>query len=76
MVTVASAGPNANHLHLAADRQLCQHVITQYFYRTDALPELNQQRQITEGNRSVNQQNAANSRITTKTSDNCCYSCA
>jgi len=28
----------ANHWHLAADRQPCQHLIS-YFYRPDALPD-------------------------------------
>ena len=36
-VAVASAGPYAN-LHLAPDRQPCQHPTTQFFYRPDALP--------------------------------------
>jgi len=30
-VSLALAGPYANHLHLAADRQPCQHLITQFF---------------------------------------------
>jgi len=30
-VAVASAGPYASHLHLVADRQPLQHLITQYF---------------------------------------------
>jgi len=29
-MTVASAGPYANHLHLAPDRQPCQHLITHF----------------------------------------------
>jgi len=29
-VAKASAGPYANHLHLAADRQQCQHLTTQF----------------------------------------------
>jgi len=37
-VAVASAGPYANHLHLAADRQPRQHLIN-LFYRPDALPD-------------------------------------
>jgi len=36
---VASAGPYANSLHLAADRQPHQRLITQFFYRLDALPD-------------------------------------
>jgi len=36
-VAVASAGPYAS-LHLAPDRQPCQHPTTQFFYRPDALP--------------------------------------
>jgi len=36
MVAVASAGPYANHLHFAPDSQ---HLITQFFYRQDALPD-------------------------------------
>ena len=36
-VAVASAEPYANHLHLAPDRQPCQHLITR-FYGPDALP--------------------------------------
>jgi len=38
-VVVVSAGPYANHLHLAAIRWSCQHPITQIFYRPDALPD-------------------------------------
>ena len=30
-MAVASAGPYANHLHLAPDRQVCQHLIIQFF---------------------------------------------
>jgi len=36
-IAVASAGPYANNLHLAPDRQPHQHLITQ-FYWPDALP--------------------------------------
>jgi len=36
-VTVASAGPYANHFHLALDRKSCQHLITQCL-KADALP--------------------------------------
>jgi len=36
-VAVAAAGPYANHLQLTADRWPCQHLITQFFYRPDAL---------------------------------------
>jgi len=36
-VAVASAGPYANHLHLALDRSPCQHLNTR-FYGPDALP--------------------------------------
>ena len=35
---VASAGPYANNLHLPPDRQQHRHLITQFFYRSDALP--------------------------------------
>ena len=35
-MAVTSAGPYANHLHLAPDRQPRQHLITK-FYRPDAL---------------------------------------
>jgi len=47
-VAVASAGPNAS-VHLAPDRQPCQHPTTQFF--TGRMPFLlpNQQRQSTEG---------------------------
>ena len=38
-VCVASAGPYANNLHLTADRLPHQHLITQVFYRQDALPD-------------------------------------
>ena len=37
-MAVASAGPYANNLHLAPDRQPHQHLIT-HFYRPDALPD-------------------------------------
>ena len=37
-VAVASAGPYATHLHRAPDRQPCQYLTTQVFYRLDALP--------------------------------------
>jgi len=37
-LAVASAAPYVSHLHLTPDRQLCQHLITQ-FYRLDALPD-------------------------------------
>ena len=48
-VAVASAGPYAN-LHIAPDKQPCQHPITQFF--TERMPFLppNQQCQSTEGN--------------------------
>jgi len=36
---VASDGPYTNNLHLAPDRQPFQHLITQFFYRPDALTE-------------------------------------
>ena len=36
-MAVASAGPYANNVHLAPDRQSHQHLITQFFYRPDAL---------------------------------------
>jgi len=36
-LTVSSAGPHANKLHLATDRSPHQHLITQ-FYRPDAVP--------------------------------------
>ena len=36
-MAVASAGPYAS-LHLAPDRQPCQHPAAQVFYRPDALP--------------------------------------
>ena len=36
---VASAGPYANNLHLAPDRQTNQNLITQSLYRPDALPD-------------------------------------
>jgi len=50
-VAVASAGPYAN-LHIAPDKQPCQHPTTQFF--TDRMPFLppNQQRQSTEGSSS------------------------
>jgi len=38
-MAVASAGPYANSLHLAADRLLRQHLLTQFFYWSDALPD-------------------------------------
>ena len=49
-MAVASAGPYAS-LHLAPDRQPCQHPTTQFFHRLDRMPFLppNQQRQSTEG---------------------------
>jgi len=46
---MASAGTYAS-LHLAPDRQPRQHSTTQFFYRLDALPVAQQQRQSTEGN--------------------------
>jgi len=36
-MTLASAGPWANHLHFASDRKPRHHLITQLFYRPDAL---------------------------------------
>jgi len=36
---VASAGPHANHLRLAPDRQPCQHLITRFFTGPDGLPD-------------------------------------
>jgi len=36
---MASAGPYANNLHLAPDRQTNQNLITQSLYRPDALPD-------------------------------------
>jgi len=36
---LASAGPHANNLYLAPDRQQCQHPTTQFFYRLDAPPD-------------------------------------
>jgi len=39
-MALALARPYVNHLHLAPDRQPCQqYLITQYFYRLDALPD-------------------------------------
>jgi len=48
-VAVASAGPFANHLHLAPDRKPCQYTTTHFF--TGRIPFLppNQQHQTTEG---------------------------
>jgi len=37
-VAVASAGPYVNHLHLTPDRQSCQYLSTQFFYRPNTLP--------------------------------------
>ena len=48
-VAVASAEPYANHLHLAADRRLCQHLITQFFMDQLLLLTSSQQCQGTEG---------------------------
>jgi len=48
-VAVASAGPYANHLHLALDRQPHQYLTTQ-FLQARCPPSTNQQRQSTEGN--------------------------
>jgi len=36
-LAVASAGPYANNLHLTSDRQPCQHLIIQFFYRPHTL---------------------------------------
>jgi len=49
-VAVASAGPYANHLHLAADKQPHQY-LTMHSVFTGRVPflPLNQQRQSTEG---------------------------
>jgi len=38
-VALTSAGPYTHHLHFAADRQPCQHPITQFCYRSDAFPD-------------------------------------
>ena len=39
-MALASAGPYATHLQLTADKQLCQHLTTQFFfYRPNALPD-------------------------------------
>jgi len=38
-VALASAGPHANHLHLAPDTQPRQCLITQFFLQADALPD-------------------------------------
>jgi len=52
-VAVASAGPYANHLHLAPDRQPRQYLITQFFTgRMNFLPP-NQQHQSTKGDQST-----------------------
>jgi len=37
-MAVASAGPYANNLHLAADRKTQQHPVT-HFYKLDALSD-------------------------------------
>ena len=47
--TVASAGPYANNLHLASDRQSHQHLIAQIFTGRMLFPTPNQQCQSTEG---------------------------
>jgi len=47
-VAVASAGPYANHLHFAPDRQPHQHLITQFFMGRMLLLMPNQQLQSTE----------------------------
>jgi len=47
-MAVASAGPYANHLHLAPDKLKCQYLTTS-FYRLDALPAAQPQCQSTEG---------------------------
>jgi len=47
-MAVASAGPYAS-LHLAPDRQPCQHPTTQFFTGRMAFLPPNQQRQSTEG---------------------------
>ena len=46
---MASAGPYADHLHLAADRLLCQHLVTQFFTGWLFFLTLNQQYQSIEG---------------------------
>jgi len=46
-MAVASARPNANNLHLAPDNHTNNPSLN--FYRPDALPDANQQCQITEG---------------------------
>ena len=48
-MAVAAAGPYANHLHLAPDRQPRQHVTTQFFTGQMSFLPSNQQRQSTEG---------------------------
>jgi len=48
-VAVASAGPYANHLHLAPDRQPCPHLITQFITCRMLFLTPNQQCQRTEG---------------------------
>jgi len=40
VTTVVSAGPYANHLHLAPDKWRRQYLITQFFYRPDAFPAI------------------------------------
>ena len=47
---VASAGPYANNLHLALDRQPHQHLITQFFTGRMLFLTPNQQFQSTRGN--------------------------
>jgi len=48
---VVAAGPHASHLHLAPDKQPCQHLITEVlFYGQDAFLPPNQQRQSNKGN--------------------------
>jgi len=49
-MVVASAGPYANHLHLAPDRKLRQHLIAQFFTGQILFLTPNQQSQSTEGN--------------------------
>ena len=49
-MVVASAGPYANHLHLAPDRKLRQHLIAQFSTGQILFLMPNQQSQSTEGN--------------------------
>ena len=59
-VAVASAGSYANHLHLAADRRPCLHLITQFFMDQLLLLTSSQQCQGTEGIRMLTVGSLAN----------------